>query len=60
MSSTASTHHPYGGDGVNAITTTKSIFSTGHSLVVTVTKEAGLMDLKKGDVVRITIEKVGE
>lgn len=40
------------------IQTIKEVYTTGNSLVVSLTKELRMMELGKGDKVKITLEKV--
>lgn len=40
------------------IETTKTVKVQGNSLVLVLTKELKLLDLKEGDVVKVTLEKI--
>lgn len=48
------------GTPVNSATALKKISKTGNSLTVAVTKEAKKLDLDKGDMVYVTLERVVE
>lgn len=43
---------------MNTVTTVKEVKHSGSSLAVYITRELNLMTVKKGDKVKITIEKV--
>lgn len=42
------------------IQATKEIFTTGNSLVISLTRELKMLELGKGDKVKVTLEKVTE
>ena len=42
---------------MDKITATKKVRNSGHSLVLFVTEECSLIDVHRGDIVEVTIEK---
>lgn len=43
---------------MNKIEAVKEIYTTGNSLVISITKEVRMMGISKGDKIKVTIEKV--
>lgn len=45
---------------MDQIQAVKEIFTTGNSLVISLTKELRMMELGKGDKVKVTLERITE
>lgn len=43
---------------MNSIQAIKEIYTTGNSLVVSITKEVRMLGLDKGDRIKVTIERI--
>ena len=58
MSGTNLKNHTIDGSEMDKITATKKVRNSGHSLVLFITEECKMIDVERGDIVEVTIEKI--